>query len=157
MHRCARLHFFFSLLERRIIKNAKPKPFQRLVRILTYFFSSKKPCLPVHLNSCVGKAWMGLSFKCSGVWHLGPPTVNPFVLNQSANQAMWQLQLKGLAIRLRDWRETKASKAPGVTQEIWLEYNDNVFKFTSPWNIFLLTSFTEFSARTLKNLWLVIC
>ena len=29
---------FFSLLQRRIIKNAKPKPFQRLVRILTYFF-----------------------------------------------------------------------------------------------------------------------
>ena len=40
----------------------------------------------------------------------------PFCLIQSANQAMWQLQLKGLAIRLSDSRLVNSSKAPGVTQ-----------------------------------------
>ena len=107
--------------------------------------------LPVHLNSWEGSAWIGLSFKCGGKAHLGPPAVNPLVLSQSANQAMWQLQLKGLDIRLRDCRDTRASKAPGVTQEILFEYKDSVFRFTRPWNIFLLTSFTEFSASTLQS------
>ena len=72
------------------------------------------------------------------------------VLNQSANQAMWQLQLNGLEIKFRDCRDTRASKAPGVTQLMALEYKLSVFKFTRPWKIFLLTSLTKFSARTLE-------
>ena len=66
--------------------------------------------LPVHLNSWEGNAWIGLSFKWGGKAHLGPPAVKPLVLSQSANQAMWQLQLKGLAIRLRDCSETEKEK-----------------------------------------------
>ena len=66
--------------------------------------------LPVHLNSWEGNAWIGLSFKWGGKAHLGPPAVKPLVLSQSANQAMWQLQLKGLDIRLRDWSETEKEK-----------------------------------------------
>ena len=66
--------------------------------------------LPVHLNSWEGNAWIGLSFKWGGKAHLGPPAVKPLVLSQSANQAMWQLQLKGLDIRLRDCSETEKEK-----------------------------------------------
>ena len=38
------------------------------------------------------------------------------VVVRSSYQAMWQLQLKGLEIRLRLLRLVSSSKAPGVTQ-----------------------------------------
>ena len=106
--------------------------------------------LPVHLNSWEGRAWMGRSCKWAGKAHRGPPVVKPLVLNQSANHAIWQLQLNGLAIKLSDCNDTNASNAPGVTHRIWLEYNDKVFRFTKPWKIFLLTCLTAFSARILQ-------
>ncbi len=44
--------------------------------------------------------------------HLGPFLVNPFCLSHSANHPMWQLQLTGLEIRLRERRERRDSNAP---------------------------------------------
>ena len=62
---------------------------------------------------------------------------------------MWQLQLKGFAIKLRDFRLTSASKAPGVTQLILFEYKERLSNFTNPWNNLLFTSRMRFSDRIL--------
>ena len=62
---------------------------------------------------------------------------------------MWQLQLKGFAIKLRDFRLTSASKAPGVTQLILFEYKERLSNFTNPWNNLLFTSRIRFSDRIL--------
>ena len=43
-------------------------------------------------------------------------SILPFCLSQSANQAMWQLQLNGLEIRFNEVRLVNSSNAPGVTQ-----------------------------------------
>ncbi len=57
----------------------------------------------------MGSAWTGLSFKWGGLAHRGPPVVKPLDLSHSANQAMWQLQLMGLAIKFKDL-ERKSGK-----------------------------------------------
>ena len=84
----------------------------KLKQILNWLFIN----LLVHLNSCVARLWMALFFRWTGFTHRGPELVRPRLRSQSANQAMWQLQLKGFEIRLRLVIEVNSSKAPGVTQ-----------------------------------------
>ena len=108
-----------------------------------------KKFVPLQLKSWDDRVWIALSLRWGGWAHLGPPVVKPLVLNQSANHAMWQLQLKGLEIRFKCLRETKESKAPGVTQLIRLEYKLSDCSLTSPLKSLPLTSRILFSDKML--------
>ena len=106
---------------------------------------------PVQLKSWEEREWMVLSLRWCGWAHLGPPVVKPFSLSQSANQAMWQLQLKGLEMRLRALSDTSASKAPGVTQLMRLEYRLKLSTLTRPY-ISLMQWWKHTTPSNLKKL-----
>ena len=77
--------------------------------------------------------------------------VRPRRLSQSANHAMWQLQLKGFEMRLRLVREESSSKAPGVTQVTRLPYRERLWRLLRPRNIALFTTDSSFSASRLQQ------
>ena len=74
-----------------------------------------------------------------------------YLRSQSANQAMWQLQLKGLEMRLRLVKLVSSSNAPGVTQLIMFPYRERLWRLFRPLNRALLTLEILFSDRRLKN------
>ena len=107
--------------------------------------------LLVHRNSWVARLWMALFFRWTGLTHLGPLLVSPRLRSQSANQAMWQLQLNGLEIRLRLVRPVNSSKAPGVTQLIKFPYRDKLWRLFRPRNIARFTTEISFSESSLAE------
>ena len=74
--------------------------------------------------------------------------MNPFVLNQSANQAMWQLQLKGLEMRFSEVSEANSSKAPGVTQLISFPNKLKLFRLFRPCNIVSLQLISKLELKS---------
>ena len=58
------------------------------------------------------------------------------VVVRSSYHAMWQSQLKGLDMRLREVREANSSKAPGVTQLISFPNKLKLFRLFRPFGRF---------------------
>ena len=93
---------------------------RKIFRVFKRLKAKYFPNLLVQRNSWVARLWIALFFRWVGFTHRGPLLVRPrlqrfsaklknilikkifrYLRSQSANQAMWQLQLKGLEIRLR--------------------------------------------------------
>ena len=119
----------------------------KLKQILNWLFIN----LLVHLNSCVARLWMALFFRWTGFTHRGPELVRLRLRSQSANQAMWQLQLKGFEMRLRLVIEVSSSNAPGVTQLMRFPYRESDWRLLRPRNIALFTTAISFSGRSLET------
>jgi hypothetical protein len=64
---------------------------------------------------------------------------------------MWQLQLNGFEMRLSEVRLVSSSKAPGVTQLIWLPKRLRLCRLLRPLNIARLTVLIWFSASRLEG------
>ena len=122
-----------------------------LMQIVTANYLSTGNLL-VHLNSCVARLWIALFFKWAGLSQRGPLLVSPRLRSQSANQAMWQLQLNGLEMRLSEVMLVSSSKAPGVTQLIMLPYSDKDCRLLRPRNMALFTLVITFSESSLKEI-----